>query len=192
VTEAHRELAKTLARSGIGDLLLWFPTGTRRDKDLTASVHRARMSELAFSDRWRQRLPIEFRLDLRDVHRPNPSTIDRMRELAQEFPDAEPCFAVGADAVVPKEKWGGKCDIAGYWNDGETLMRDFTFIVLPREGYPHPKDVDLPKHWHIHDVPSIPVSSTEVRRRVRANEPYAHLVPQEVAEYIRHNELYLN
>jgi nicotinate-nucleotide adenylyltransferase len=39
--------------------------------------------------------------------------------------------------------------------------------------------------------PLIPVSATEVRRRVRAGEPFRHLVPDSVADYIVAHRLYL-
>lgn len=191
VTLAHQGLAESLACSGLADRILWFPTGDRTDKKLTPSIHRARMSEIAFDKAWRQTLPIPFHLDLRDVHVLNPPTIVRLRTLQAEYPDAAILFAVGADVVTPKETWGGKCDIEGFWDEGEALMSEFCFIVLPREGYPTPDPLQLPKHWIFHHTEGLPVSSTEVRRRVAAEEPYEHLVPPGVAKYIRSHGLYL-
>ena len=40
-------------------------------------------------------------------------------------------------------------------------------------------------------VPAVPISATEVRKRVREGLPVDHLVPPEVDRYIRENRLYL-
>ncbi|MGZ5473827.1 MAG: hypothetical protein ACXW31_11770, partial [Thermoanaerobaculia bacterium] len=40
------------------------------------------------------------------------------------------------------------------------------------------------------DNATVPVSSTEIRRRVRAGEPIEDLVPPPVSRYIHHYDLY--
>lgn len=197
-TKDHRVFAEILTKSGEFDLVLWFPSGSRHDKpELVSSDDRARMTELVFDEAWRKKQPTEFRVDLREVHRAMIPTTRLLEEVKREHPDAEIIFATGVDVLVPRQEYDGKCAIAHYWVDGEDLMKNWTFAVLPREGYPHPatlqKEGKLPEHFMIIDRPrSSPgdISSTEVRRRIKAGEPFDDLVDPAVAEYIREHGLY--
>lgn len=198
VTRGHEGFAETLTTCGHFDLVLWFPSGTRADKpDLIAPKHRVRMTELAFDAAWRAKQPVEFRVDLREAFRPSVPTIHLLREAQKEYPDAEIVFATGVDVLTPKEEYGGACDVLRYWVDGATLLRDWVFAVHSRDGYPDPeilqREGKLPKRSVLLPRASSSVawiSSTEVRRRVKAGEPFGDLVHPRVAEYIREHGLY--
>ncbi|MDO8520940.1 MAG: nicotinate-nicotinamide nucleotide adenylyltransferase [bacterium] len=198
ISLAHQEFAEILTKSRLFDLVLWFPSGTRSDKpDLISSGHRVRMTELAFNEEWQKKQPTEFCIDLREAHRPSIPTIGILREVQKEYSDAEIVFATGIDVLAPRPEYGGGCDVLRYWVEGESLMRDWTFAVLPREGYPDPKELQkegkLPIHFLLLPRPSSSIagiSSTEVRRRVKAGESFDGLVHPEVAEYIKKHELY--
>ncbi|HEY9586008.1 MAG TPA: nicotinate-nicotinamide nucleotide adenylyltransferase [Candidatus Paceibacterota bacterium] len=197
-TRAHRELAETLTKSGEFDRVLWLPSGSRPDKpNLIPAEHRTRMTELMFHESWRREQPTEFAIDLREAGRASIPTIYILRELKQEYPDAEIVFATGVDVLVPREEYGGKCDVLYYWDEGESLMNNWTFVVLPRVDYPHPRVLQqegkIPKHFLIIDRPPSLVgwaSSTEVRRRVACGESFDELVDPRVAEYIHTHKLY--
>lgn len=198
VTLAHRELGEVLTHSGLFDLVLWVPSGTRPDKsELAAPEHRLRMTELVFSEAWRKKQPTEFLLDLRDVSRANTPTIYLLREIQNEYPNAEIVFATGVDVLTPRSEYGGKCEVAYRWVEGVALLRNWTFVVLPREGYAHPDQLQregkLPSHFIVLARPPSAlgeISSTEVRRRVKAGEPYGDFVLPKVEEYIREHGLY--
>ena len=198
VTKAHREFAEILTGSGEFDLVLWFPSGTRFDKpQLISSEHRGRMTEMVFYDTWRKAQPTEFAIDLREAHRESIPTIELLRELQKENPGTEIIFATGVDVLVPRDEYGGKCDVLHYWDEGESLMNNWTFAVLSREGYLHPrtlqKEGKIPTHFLILDRPPSPVvsiSSTEVRERIARGESFEHMVDEAVANYIRAHKLY--
>lgn len=198
VSRAHREIAELLTQSGMFDLVLWLPSGVRLDKPhLIPSEHRARMTELAFNEEWRMKQSTEFRIDLREVYRRSIPTIHLLRELKKEHPGAQIIFATGVDVLTPRKDYGGKCDVLHYWDEGESLMNDWTFAVLPREGYPHPKQLQeegkIPKHFIIIDRPLSPrgdISSTEIRERITHGKPLDDLVDAPVLEYILKHKLY--
>jgi nicotinate-nucleotide adenylyltransferase len=198
VTRAHRALAEVLTHAGEFDLVLFLPSGLRPDKPhLIDPMHRVRMAELAFHDDWRAAQPTEFRIDLREAFRPSIPTAYLLRELHAEHPDADIIFATGVDVLTPKEEYGGKCDVLHYWEEGESMLRERTFAVIPRDGYPDPHTLKeqghIPPHFII--LPSMPlsaggISSTEIRRRILDGLSVDDLVDEKVAQYIHENGLY--
>lgn len=197
VTRAHRDLAELLTHAGHFDLVLWLPSGTRSDKPhLVDSAHRVRMTELVFHNEWIESQPTEFRIDLRDAFRENTPTIYLLEELAKEYPSHEIVFATGVDVLEPRAHLGGKSEVH-LWDEGERLLRDWTFAVLPRDGYAHPlklkEEGKIPPQTIILD-PMPPesgrISSTEIRKRIEDGLPVDDLVHPNVEAYIRTHHLY--
>ena len=198
VTKGHRVFAEALTHSRLFDRVIWLPSGKRNDKPhLIAPEHRVRMTELAFDEEWCKLQPTEFVVDLREVYGNAAFTIDLLRELKKEYPDAEVVFATGVDVLAPREEYGGSSDVLRYWKEGETLLKEWTFAVFPREGYPHPRALGesgkLPQHFFIVDPYPSPfsgISSTEIRRRIAEGESFEDFVEPTVAEYIKKEGLY--
>ncbi|RMG10903.1 MAG: asparagine--tRNA ligase [Planctomycetota bacterium] len=127
-----------------------------------------------------------------ELRRPGPSyTIDTVRTLAAERPGDCFYWVIGADTI----------DELPTWKEAAALLEAVTFVAVDRPGH----DVEeglralaeglgaeaaqrLREHLLRVDPPD--VSSTEVRRRVLAGEPWEHLVPPRVAEFIRAEGLY--
>ena len=197
-TLAHRAFAEVLTSCGKYDLVIFLPSGVRRDKPhLTLASHRVRMSELTFHDEWKSNQPTEFRLDLREAHGDSIPTADLLRELDLEYEGEEIIFATGVDVLTPKSEYGGKCDVAHYWEEGEDMMRERTFAVLPRAGYPDPAHLivegALPAHFHV--LPGVEeessgISSTEIRARVASGQPVSGYVDESVVAYMFEHGLY--
>jgi nicotinate-nucleotide adenylyltransferase len=105
--------------------------------------------------------------------------IDIARELRQ--PDAEISFVCGRDAAERIIHWD-------YGNAGaiEKMLDEFSLLVAERGG-----KYEAPAHLR-HRVGHIAldedfnhVSSTEVRRRIVAGEPWEHLVPEAITGHVR-------
>lgn len=89
---------------------------------------------------------------------PVPSfTIDTLRHLRSQHPHLRFRLVIGADALPHLPAW----------RDWETIERDFSPIVVGRQGHPAPGEdaVDFPN-----------VSSTDVRTRLAEGRPVAHLL----------------
>jgi nicotinate-nucleotide adenylyltransferase len=145
-------------------------------------AQRARMCELAAAG--------EDAVDVStvEIDRPGPSyTVDTLRRLHDSAPDDELVFIVGGDAAA---------GLPG-WRTPEAIMCLATIAIASR-GTVHRDDVRailarLAEGGHppvFFDMPRLDVSSSDIRHRVAAGRPIRHLVPDAVADYIRHHDLY--
>jgi nicotinate-nucleotide adenylyltransferase len=105
----------------------------------------------------------EFRL-------PKPSyTWTTLQHLKQDFPEREFVLVVGGDNWERFTRWY-------HWKD---ILRNHRVVVYPRDGQRGTIEAQL-----------LPVSSTEIRERVRRGEPVAGLVPDCIIEDVK--QLYTN
>lgn len=110
---------------------------------------------------------------------PKPSyTIDTLRKLLELNPDDEFRLIIGGDnyAIFPK------------WRNYQEIIDRFAPIVYPREGYPMPKEAG---DFTPLDAPLFPLSSTEIRNRLRSGDSVDGLLPPGVVDFIRTHRLYL-
>ncbi len=117
-----------------------------------------------------------------EARRPGASyTVDTLRELRLSLPKGTGLvLLLGADAAEDLPSW----------RDPAEVRRLARVAVAPRaEG---PRRPTPPTGDWDHELPGggPDVSSREIRRRVRAGEPIAGLVPPEVERYIREKGLY--
>ena len=104
-----------------------------------------------------------------EFHLPKPSyTWLTLQALSQHYPDREFVLMIGGDNWAHFTRWYP-------WKD---ILRQYDVVVYPRDEYPGTVDSEL-----------YPVSSTEIRERVRRGESVAHLLPPTiehmVVEYYR-------
>lgn len=122
----------------------------------------------------------DCRVDDREIRRGGPSyTIDTVRDISGEHPDAELFWLVGADQLA------GLPD----WHKAQELARRVRFVVVPRPGTP---EAGLPDGFscvHLRGWP-LSVSSSEIRARLAAGRPVGHLVPPAVAEALERERAY--
>jgi len=192
----HLSVLRALLESRRFAKVIWIPSGSRADKkEMIDANHR-----IAMTNRLIQALEeilspeIISTLDVRDddARGENTPTIDWIRRLEQEFPDAKIIWYTGADSVVPQDRFDGKCEIEARWRDGKTLMEKYAFLIIPRESYPDPKTLNLPSQFEVMPYIDIQdISGSEIRRLIAQNDPrFETLVPQLVADYIKENHLY--
>lgn len=99
----------------------------------------------------------EFRL-------PKPSyTWNTLQQLSKDFPDHRFCLLIGGDNWAHFERWR-------HWKD---ILREYGVIVYPRDQY-----------LGTIDVPLLPVSSTEIRQKVRNNEDISGMVPESIVPLV--------
>jgi len=157
------------------DLVLLVPTHAQplKPPPVASAADRLEMCRLAVAD--------DPRLDVDDCDlvRGGPTyTVDTLTDLAARYPGAELTFIAGADALATLDQW----------RDVERLRTLARFVGVTRPGYATPAMADgIP----VVTVPSVAVSSTEVRRRVHEGAPIRYLVAQGVVRYIERQRLYL-
>jgi nicotinate-nucleotide adenylyltransferase len=109
---------------------------------------------------------------------PTPSyTVRTLRELEKRRPGNRFTLLLGADAAK---------DLAGWW-EVEALPALADVVVFARPGS---KVVRHPLITRVIPVPSIDLSATQVRERVKTGRSIRYLVPEPVREYIEAHALY--
>ena len=119
-----------------------------------------------------------FEVSPLELERSGPSyTVDTLRTLRDGYPGAALHLAMGADQAAELETW----------REPDEISRLATLVAFAREGQAVPES-----RWPLRvvQVPTVEVSSTEVRRRVRAGAPIRYLVPDAVAAVIEGEGLY--
>ena len=116
-----------------------------------------------------------------DIDRPGPTyTIDTLRDLSAQLPDAELFFITGADALEQILSW----------KDADELFELAHFVGVTRPGFLLSDD-HLPRDAvSLVEVPAMAISSSACRERVLAGRPVWYLVPDGVVQYIGKHRLY--
>ncbi len=139
-----------------------------------SAADRLAMLRLAVADDER------FVVDAREVSRRGPSyTVDTLRELRTEIPQASLSLLLGSDTA---------CDLPR-WHEAAALPALATIVVLTRPGTPVPP---LPLVTRTLEVPAVDIAATGIRERCRRHESIRYLVPGPVAQYIAERRLYVD
>ncbi|MET1044142.1 MAG: nicotinate-nucleotide adenylyltransferase [Microbacteriaceae bacterium] len=158
------------------DEVIFVPTGQPWMKtETTSGEHRYLMTVIATAANPR------FTVSRVDLEREGPTfTIDTLRDLRAERPDAELFFISGADAIAQIFEWK---DMAELWELAH-------FVAVSRPG--HQLSISgLPEQGVSSlEVPALAISSTDCRNRVNRGFPVWYLVPDGVVQYISKHHLY--
>ena len=145
----------------------------------TDAETRFRLAEAAFAGRE------NVEVSRHELDRPGPSySVDTVRWAKDAWGDV--VFLIGADEFADFLRW----------KDPDEVIEHARLGVATRPGYPRERlDAVLthlarPDRVEFFEIPALPVSSTDVRRRVAAGEGVDGLVPERVAALIRNFGLY--
>ena len=160
------------------DEVVFVPTGEpwqKSDRQVTTAEHRYLMTVIATASNPR------FWVSRVDIDRGGPTyTIDTLRDLHAQRPDAELFFITGADALAQILSW----------KDSDELFELAQFIGVTRPGYELSESGLPADRVDLQEVPAMAISSSDCRQRVRAGEPVWYLVPDGVVQYISKHRLY--
>jgi len=163
------------------DEVLFVPTGDpwqKADRAVSPAEDRYLMTVIATASNPR------FRVSRVDIDREGPTyTIDTLRDLRAQLPDAELYFITGADALA---------DIFT-WRDVDELFELANFVGCTRPGYALDPGTlaKIPSDKvTLVEIPALAISSTECRQRTARGEPVWYLVPDGVVQYIAKLHLY--
>ena len=176
IHNGHLVAASEVAQHFHLDEVVFVPTGQPYQKqNATPGEHRYLMTIIATASN-----PM-FTVSRVDIDRGGPTyTIDTLRDLREERPDAELFFITGADAVEQILDWK---NIDELWSLAH-------FVAVSRPG--HTLTVsNLPQQVvSLLEVPALAISSTDCRARVGRGFPVWYLVPDGVVQYISKYHLY--
>jgi nicotinate-nucleotide adenylyltransferase len=176
IHHGHLVAASEVAQSFGLDEVVFVPTGLPWQKQkVTSSEHRYLMTVIATASN------PQFTVSRVDIDRQGPTyTIDTLRDLKRERPDAELYFITGADAVAQILSWRDHDEL---WDLAHFVAVSRPGHVLSTEGLPRENVSQL-------EIPALSISSTDCRDRVRRGNPVWYLVPDGVVQYIEKHHLY--
>ncbi|WP_277872950.1 nicotinate-nucleotide adenylyltransferase [Leucobacter luti] len=176
IHHGHLVAASEVARSFDLDEVVFVPTGRPWQKSqVSPSEHRYLMTVIATASNPR------FTVSRVDVDRSGMTyTVDTLRDLRKQFPEAELFFISGADAVEQILSWK---DVNKLWDLAH-------FIAVSRPGHELSLSGLSSEHVSLLEVPALAISSTDCRARVARGYPVWYLVPDGVVQYIAKHELY--
>ena len=180
--KGHLYLGENFADALSLDRVLVIPAAIpphKAEKKLSSDEDRLEMCRLAFYDDVFEVTDLELRREGKSY------TVDTLALLRAEYPDDDFYLLIGSDMLLYFDKWyrwrdiKSMCTLCSFSRSDEdyALLRDYAENVLGGGVL-------------LLDQPPMEISSTEVRRRVRAGEEIGELVPEAVEEYIRERGLY--
>lgn len=153
----------------------------------TATMHRIQMLELAIADDKR------FELSRVDVDRPGPHyTIDTIRIIQAQQPDAELFFIMGGDVYRDLPNWDRPQEMFATCKLAVAVMRRPGFGSSPDLRLDMHKDTipDLEKNALLLSSPLVEFSSTDISQRIQHKKSVRYMVPDVVIDYIATHSLY--
>ncbi len=161
------------------------PFKTDKEKKSADARHRLEMLHLATVGN------PAFAIDDRELRRGGVSfTVETLRELRAELPDAQIVFLMGADSLADFEKWKEPAEICR-----------LAFVAVVARGGSAPPDMDILKKFlpeeqrpqlqsHLIQMPQCEISSSHIRNSITAGRSVRYQLPAAVEAYIRQHELY--
>lgn len=179
---AHVALVQTALADLQLDELRVVPTGQawHKSRPLSPAHHRLAMAQLAFAN-----LP-RVVVDPRETERSGPSyTVDTLRELKRQWPDAELFLLMGEDQARALPTW----------HEWPEVLRIAIICVAEREDMTGDRPQFIVQKSHESrfrrlQMPAMPISATDIRARIAAHQCVVPLVFEPVARYIDDHHLY--
>ena len=165
-----------------------------RKKIVATPKQRIKMLEISINKH-------NFKIDLREIKRKGTSyTVDTLKSLQQESPDADLVLILGADAFYTLPEW----------KDFEQILGICNIIILKRDGHSYDdlinnlpkflskkitKDVtvfDSKRYGNIlyEDAMEIKISSSMVREILKNNQSIDGLIDKDLQEWLSLNKIY--
>ena len=111
-----------------------------------------------------------------ELHLPRPSyTWNTLQHLKEDYPSFTFVLLIGED------NW----QRFPQWYKAEDILREYQVIVYPREGGQRLDSREIPAGVTLVEAELLPVSSTEIRQRVKAGKSIEGLVPRIIAPLVR-------
>ena len=179
IHNGHLTAASEAAHAFGLDEVIFVPTGQpwqKTDRPLAPAEDRYLMAVIATAAN-----PL-FSVSRIEIDRPGDTyTVDTLRELRDERgPDAQFFFIIGADALSGLHTW----------RSPDEVLSMVHFIGLTRRGHQLAAGALGSESFSLMEMPTLEISSSICRERVRAGLPIRYLVPDDVISYISKRGLY--
>lgn len=168
------------------DGVIFLPAGNpsfKRDVQIAPAQDRLTMCEIAVAD------DPHFAVSSLEVEREGVTyTVDTLEALHDRYGDALALsFIIGTDSLLMLSKW----------RSARRLSELAEFVCVARPGYMADEAMlaelrDMGFLIRMVEAPLLDISSSEIKRRIRARQSVRYLAPLKVCEYIESKGLYMD
>ena len=181
----HLALALEAYRQLELDCLLWMLTPHpphKPNQPITPLEYRLEMVQAIVEDE------PAFELSRVEIDRPAPHyAVDTLEILGDKYPGARLAYLLGGDSLRDLPLWRQAQKFVRLVDTLGVMRRPNVSADLPA------LERDLPglsEKLRFIETPLLKISSTDIRRRIRDNRPYRHLLPASIYAIIQENALY--
>lgn len=197
---AHLQIASEVRRQLDLDRILFIPAATPPHKELdgaTAYADRRAMVALAIAGE-----PAFAISDIEEERGGRSYSVDTLRQLQQRYPEDDLYFIIGSDSFLDIASWYRAAEIFALSNivvverpDAQVVDLLAALPVAMRGDFCYDAAAMRLTHrsgFSVFYLPGTPldISSSDIRRCVRAGQSIGHLVPACVARYILEKRIY--
>lgn len=183
VHNAHLLIANKALDQYKLDRIVFITSGTPPHKTAMLDArHRFNMTHLAIED------TNVFSDDDFEINRAEKSyTVHTLEYLKEKYPLDELFFIIGEDSLMDLPKW----------YEPEKILELAALLVFPRTSMKSLERTlaEIKKSFSgeifLIDAPVMPISSTEIRERIREGKTVKGMLPDKVLRYIEENRLYV-
>lgn len=186
VHNGHVELLERMIFEFHLDKVIVIPTNVTPLKDnsfMAAAEDRLAMCRLAFSH-----VPAIEVSDMEITREGKSYTVDTLKMLKEKYADAKLHLIVGADAFLQLPLWYKAEEIFSLAKILTIVRDDIDCDSLKRAGESYKEKFGA--ECGIIENPVTDISSTEIRSLIKENSPVSELLPSDVYNFIKENELY--
>jgi nicotinate-nucleotide adenylyltransferase len=154
----------------------------KQDQSITSLEHRLAMVKLAIQDE------PSFELSDIELSRSGPHyTVDTIKLLAHENPNAEIVPIIGGDSLNDLPTWHKPKEIlfAAHWVGVMRRPGEETDLEMLERKLP-----GISSKVHYVEAPLLEIASSEIRERAASGKPFRYYLPESVYEYIEQHHLY--
>jgi nicotinate-nucleotide adenylyltransferase len=189
--KGHVKLGLDFAKKLSLDRILVIPAKTpthKKAKDLVSGKDRLKMCSLAFKDKVFEVSDIEIKSE-KDSY-----TVYTLEMLKERYPDDEFYLIIGSDMFLIFDRWHRFEDILSMCTVCvEVRENDESVETLKKYAKKHLGiDTEKSDKIIINPIKPFPVSSTEIRQRIKDKKGVKRLVDRDELEYIESRRLYFD
>lgn len=177
IHNGHIAIARNILERKLVDKI-WFIVSPqnplKKDYDLLNEEIRLKLVQLAVEQEpLMNAIDIEFSL-------PRPSfSWNTLQFLSSHFPKNSFSLLIGAD------NW----NVFHLWNHADSIVNNYNLLIYPRKGYEINIE-NLPRSVHYINCPIFPISSTEIRQKIKKGEDVSQWLSPKVYSFIKRMNLY--
>lgn len=176
IQNSHIKIIKTILSKKLVEEIWIIPCKNHAfSKNLASTKHRINMIKIAIKNLK------NVKINKTEINSKTTNyTLNTLKKLQKKYPKYDFYWTIGSDVLHEIKRW----------HKYQELLKQTEFIVSKRKNYSIKKQKNL-KIFSLINL-NEPISSTEIRERIKSGKALKNLIPSKIIRYIKENQLYLN